>query len=173
MRIIVALMLSLLVSSAFACSQAPAISLRNQEADLITLSHLIQRSKNNIILLSIFQVSCAPCEAEIRYLLDLKNKKMKANQPSFDLVLIDSKESREDTYKFLDKNNFEPDEALSDLYGSLDGPYKIKAFPRLIVINTKGMLIRDFSGNELYELRSSDKLAEAIDALIAKPDCQK
>jgi thioredoxin-related protein len=173
MRVLLSLFCILFMSSVFACSQAPAISLRNQEAELITLNHLIKKSKNNIILLSVFQVSCLPCEAEIRYLLDLKNKKSKSNQPSFDLVLIDSKESREETYKFLDKNNFEPDEALSDRYGALDGPYKIKTVPRLFAINKKGMLIRDLGGDELYALRNSDKLAEFIDALIAKPDCQK
>jgi peroxiredoxin len=59
------------------CLPARDFQLRDQSGDLVSLQKIVKSSKNNIILISVFQTTCAPCINEIKYLLDLKQKNEK------------------------------------------------------------------------------------------------
>jgi thiol-disulfide isomerase/thioredoxin len=154
------------------CLPARDFQLRDQSGDLVSLQKIVKSSKNNIILISVFQTTCAPCINEIKYLLDLKQKNEKLGLSNFDLVLIDSKEERSQTFDFLRKNNFKIDTVLNDPNGKLDSLYKISSIPKLIIVDNKANLLTTKDGRELYSLRESGELEKIIMKMAKLESCK-
>lgn len=157
--------------NSFGCDKAPDFKLRNQEGDLVSLNDILKRNHKDLIFLSIFQTTCLPCIAEITALN--KIQKEKASEANFELVLLDSKESREETFEFMNKHSFAAFEVLSDPFGKLDKDYKISTIPKLLAISKSGEIIKEFEGKELSDLRKNEKFEETIMSYVKKPKCAK
>ncbi len=154
------------------CQKTPNFTLRNQSGDLIALEQVLNKTKAKLVVLSIFQTTCAPCIEEINYLIEFQKISSKSKEKIFDLVLIDSKEERSVTLEFINKHAFTDLLVLSDPYGKIDPFFDLKVIPKLVVLDRLGTLIYSKDGKELSELRLSDKLGTNIEELAYAHLCK-
>jgi len=154
------------ISCAEKCPLAHDFSLRDQSGDQIDLKQILKNNHKKIIILSIFQTTCAPCMEEILFLNSIKDKY------SFELYIIDSKEDRNTTFLFLKKHNYDWKNILNDPNGKLDSLFDITAIPKMIILNENGNILISKDGKEIYDLRKTGKLETLIEKYATKPNCE-
>ena len=123
------------------CNQAKDFSLRDQDGNIVSLMGIIKKSKYKLILVSIFQTTCPPCIEEINALTKIRDANKLAGVENFELVLIDSKESRNTTFDFLIKNKISANIVLNDPNGKLDSLYNITSIPMLLAFDRDGAIL--------------------------------
>jgi hypothetical protein len=154
-RIIVLLLLS---SSIYAkCIDLAKFKLRALDGGYQNFQELINKDKINLV--SVFQTTCIPCIQEMKFFSTEEFKE------KYNVIYINTKESRTELYKFLKKFEFTLDKVLVDSYGKLDKFYKIKNLPMLFFLNHKAKIVQPVTGKEtakLLELEKFNKYAENV-----------
>lgn len=150
------------------CEKAKEFSLRNSEADLVTLDLIRQENSDSFIFISFFQTTCVPCISEIKHLMEFIQ-----SHKRFKLVLVNFKEDKSLVPKFILNHDFKYDYLLFDPYGQLDVSYNVKNIPRLIVIDKSNIIRASFFGKEIKELIDQGRLGEKFLKLANINNCKK
>lgn len=133
---------------------APDFTLQSLQGKKISLSSY----RGKIVILDFWATWCPPCRQELKIIQKLYDE---YKDKDVIILCINSGENREKVENFIDENNY-TFTVLLDNDGKVSEMYKVKGIPRVLLIDKKGVIIKDITG---YSPESEKLLKEEIEKI--------